>query len=150
VRPTDGGKTHDDPYDLRRFVDAQGGGVYDGAVAELGSGRKAGHWMWFIFPQIAGLGTTAVSQRYALSTLDEARAYLRHALLGPRLLACTHLVLESPTTTADALMGSTIDAMKLRSSMTLFMTAAPEIVAFTRVLERFYEGAADPATLARI
>src|SRR5512140_2640535 len=108
----------DDPFALERFVEAQTG-VYPSVVEELGRGRKAGHWMWFIFPQLAGLGFSAMSQTYGLSGLEEARAYLAHPVLGPRLWECAALVLSAPTRDARAIFGE-IDATKLRSSMTLF------------------------------
>src|SRR5437870_7390477 len=115
----------EDPYNLERFVAAQNdGGTYDRAVGELRRGRKTSHWMWFVFPQIAGLGQSQMSRTYAISSLDEARAYLRHPLLGPRLLECAGIVAASQTPSAEALFGS-IDAVKLRSSMTLFLRADP-------------------------
>ncbi len=137
-----------DPYDLERFVRAQQG-VYDGVVDELRAGRKVGHWIWFIFPQIAGLGHSATSRMYAISSLDEARAYLAHPVLGPRLRECAAIVLATRGRTALEIFGS-IDAMKLRSSMTLFHRAAPEEPVFEHVLERYYDGVADEATEARL
>ena len=131
-------------YDLERFVNAQQG-VYSGALAELRAGRKTGHWMWFVFPQIAGLGRSAMSQRYAIDSLAEARAYLEHPVLGARLRECAAAVLVAPGPTAEEILGG-IDAVKLRSSMTLFHRAAPDEAIFSRVLDRFYGGAADPAT----
>src|SRR5687768_12643603 len=115
----------DDPYNLTRFVTAQDvGGTYQRALEELRRGQKASHWMWFMFPQIAGLGFSHMSRTYAISSLEEARAYLQHPLLGPRLRECAAAVLASGAPTAEALMGG-IDAVKLRSSMTLFLRAAP-------------------------
>src|ERR1700757_3448214 len=109
-----------DPYDLQRFVAAQdSGGTYEQARAELRSGRKRSHWMWFVFPQIAGLGQSPTSRRYAISSLDEARAYLAHPVLGARLLDCARIVGELDDRSAEEIFGA-IDAMKLRSSMTLF------------------------------
>jgi uncharacterized protein (DUF1810 family) len=135
-----------DPYDLQRFVAAQdSGGTYATAVAELGDGRKRSHWMWFVFPQIAGLGRTPTSQRYAISSLHEARAYLDHPVLGPRLREATAIVAGLSGRTAEDVFGG-IDALKLRSSMTLFHRAAPEDPLFARVLDAYYGGSADPAT----
>ena len=114
-----------DPYNLRRFVDAQdAGGTFERAVDELRRGRKTSHWMWFVFPQIAGLGHSAMSRTYAIASLDEARAYLAHPVLGPRLVTCAATVADTRGTTAEAIFGG-IDAIKLRSSMTLFLRAEP-------------------------
>jgi uncharacterized protein (DUF1810 family) len=134
--------------DLDRFVTAQQG-VYTGVLDELRAGRKVGHWIWFIFPQIAGLGHSAMSQLYAISSLDEARAYLAHPVLGMRLRECAAIVLATTGRSALEIFGS-IDAMKLRSSMTLFQRAAPEEPVFGQVLERFYDGRPDDATDARL
>jgi len=134
--------------DLERFVEAQER-VYDGVLAELRSGRKTGHWIWYVFPQIAGLGSSAMSQRYAISSLSEAIAYLAHPVLGTRLRECADIVLDIRDRTAEEIFGS-IDAMKLRSSMTLFHRAAPEEPVFAQVLDRYYGGAADEATDARL
>ena len=131
-------------FDLERFVTAQEG-VYPGVVEELRLGRKVGHWIWFIFPQIAGLGHSSMSQMYAISSLDEARAYLAHPVLGPRLRECAAIVLATGSRSALEIFGS-IDAMKLRSSMTLFHRAAPDEPLFLKVLERFYGGVTDAAT----
>jgi len=130
--------------DLGRFVEAQAA-VYEGALAELRRGRKTGHWMWFIFPQIAGLGRSSMSQHYAVASLEEARAYLEHPVLGPRLRACSEAILAADAGSIDAVLGP-VDAMKLRSSMTLFRRAAPDEQLFTRVLDRWYGGAPDAAT----
>ena len=135
-------------YDLGRFVSAQEG-VYAGVLDELRRGRKVGHWIWFIFPQVAGLGYSAMSQQYAISSLDEARAYLAHPVLGARLRECAAVVLATTGRTALEIFGS-IDAMKLRSSMTLFHRAAPDEPVFAQVLERYYDGKADDATDARL
>jgi uncharacterized protein (DUF1810 family) len=136
----------DDPYDLARFVAAQDElGTYDRALAELRRGQKTGHWMWFVFPQVAGLGMTAMSQRYAISSLGEARTYLRHDVLGPRLRACASVVSETSGRTAEQIFGG-IDALKLRSSMTLFLRADPTEPVFQRVLDAYYDGQPDPAT----
>ncbi len=134
---------HDDPFDLSRFVDAQSG-TYDTALAELRAGRKRSHWMWFIFPQPAGLGFSAMSQRYAIASLTEARAYLAHPVLGPRLLDCTRLVLAADGSIATILGAP--DDMKFHSSMTLFGEASDEPV-FTEALARFFAGTKDRATL---
>ena len=136
------------PPDLDRFVSAQEG-VYAGAIDELRRGRKVGHWIWFIFPQVAGLGYSAMSQRYAISSLDEARAYLAHPVLGPRLRECAEAVLATTGRTALEIFGS-IDAMKLRSSMTLFHRAAPDEPVFAQMLQRFFDNRADDATDARL
>ena len=131
-------------YDLKRFVVAQHG-VYDDVVAELRAGRKTSHWMWFVFPQVAGLGRSGMSQQYAIRSLDEARAYLAHPVLGPRLRECAGLVLATPARSAEDIFGG-IDAVKLRSSMTLFHRADPGEPVFVEVLERFYGGVPDAAT----
>jgi uncharacterized protein (DUF1810 family) len=132
------------PYDLDRFLDAQAH-VYAGALEELRGGRKTGHWIWFIFPQIAGLGHSGMSQRFAISSLDEARAYLAHPILGARLRECAGAVLAATGRSADEILGS-IDATKLRSSMTLFHRAAPDEPMFSNVLDQLYGGVADPMT----
>jgi uncharacterized protein (DUF1810 family) len=132
------------PYDLDRFLTEQRH-VYDGVLEELRRGRKAGHWIWFIFPQIAGLGHSCMSQRFAISSLNEAREYLAHPVLGDRLRECAGIVLETRGRTAEEIFGS-IDAMKLRSCMTLFQRAAPDETTFAQVLDRYYGGAADEAT----
>lgn len=132
---------------LRRFVDAQAGGVYERALAELRAGRKRTHWMWFVFPQIAGLGQSPTSLLYAISSLEEARAYLQHPLLGPRLAECCRALLDLGTHDAGAVLGQ-IDALKLRSSMTLFAAAAPSNPLFTQVLDAYFAGARDARTLA--
>ena len=134
--------------DLDRFVIAQEG-VYDGVLEELRRGRKTGHWIWFVFPQIAGLGHSAMSQNYAISSLDEARAYLAHSVLGARLRECASIVAATTGRSALEIFGS-IDAMKLRSSMTLFLRAAPDEPVFAEVLDRFYDGRPDEATDARL
>ncbi len=137
-------------FDLQRFVDAQDdGGTYHAALVELRAGRKRSHWMWFVFPQLAGLGASPMAQRYAISGLDEARAYLAHPVLGPRLLECAWALTALGGTDAVAVFGST-DAMKLRSSMTLFAAAAPDEPAFTAVLDQYFAGAHDPATTSRL
>ncbi len=131
-------------FDLGRFVDAQAG-VYERVCDELRRGRKSSHWMWFIFPQVAGLGSSAMSQRYAISSLHEARAYLAHPVLGARLRECAGLLLATSEPGAESILGS-IDARKLRSSMTLFLRAGPDEPLFRDVLERFFRGVPDAAT----
>jgi uncharacterized protein (DUF1810 family) len=139
-----------DPYHLERFVTAQdSGGTHQRALAELQAGRKTSHWMWFIFPQVAGLGFSAMAQRYAISGVAEARAYLGHPVLGPRLRACTGAIAATSGSTADRILGP-VDAMKLRSCMTLFAAAAPEERVFGEVLARYFDGEPDEATLARL
>ena len=133
-----------DAFDLERFVAAQDG-AYDRALAELRDGRKTGHWIWFVFPQVAGLGRSEMSRIYAIGSLAEARAYLAHPVLGPRLRECTAALLATQGRSAEEMLGS-IDAVKLRSSMTLFLRAAPEEPSFQAVLERFYAGRPDAAT----
>ena len=136
----------DDPYDLQRFVTAQdAGGIYERALVELRDGHKTGHWMWFVFPQVAGLGQSETSRTYAIASLAEAAAYLHHALLGPRLIECARIVEASRTLSASEIFGP-IDAKKLQSSMTLFMRAAPAEPVFARVLERYFAGVADRNT----
>src|SRR4051794_15123903 len=135
-----------DRFDLGRFVEAQDiGGTYEQAFAELRAGRKRSHWMWFVFPQLAGLGRSATAQRYAIASLEEARAYLAHPVLGERLRECARLMAEMAET-PRAVLGS-MDAMKLRSSMTLFAWAAPEEPVFTEVLDRHWGGELDIATM---
>jgi len=135
-------------YELDRFVTAQER-VYGQVLAELRRGEKTGHWIWFVFPQISGLGHSPMSERYAIQSLDEARAYLAHPVLGPRLHECARLVLDVPGRTAAQILGP-LDAMKLRSCMTVFHRAAPDDLLFTRVLERHYGGVPDAATEARL
>jgi uncharacterized protein (DUF1810 family) len=144
------GMQAEDPYDLGRFVAAQdAGGTYGRAVAELRAGRKATHWMWFVFPQIAGLGYSPVSRAYAISSLDEARAYLAHPVLGPRLTECAAILTGVPGRTAEQVFGE-VDALKLRSSMTLFSRAAPGEPVFRQVLDEYFGGVPDAATEQRI
>ena len=134
--------------DLERFVTEQNRD-YETVLAELRRGRKTSHWIWFIFPQIAGLGRSAMSQHFAIGSLDEARAYLAHPVLGARLRECVGILLAIEGRSADEIFGP-LDAMKVRSSMTLFHRAAPDEPEFKGVLERFYEGIADPATDERL
>ena len=142
----DGGNAPVDPFRLQRFVEAQNtGGTYDRAVAELRRGRKTSHWMWFVFPQLAGLGQSQMSRTYAIASIDEAKAYLEHPLLGPRLVECAQIVAGSRASSAEEIFGG-IDTQKLRSSMTLFARARPEQPAFQAVLDRFFGGQPDQAT----
>ncbi|MGZ4181069.1 MAG: DUF1810 domain-containing protein [Solirubrobacteraceae bacterium] len=135
-----------DPHRLQRFVDAHDdGGAYDTALRELRDGRKRSHWMWFIFPQIAGLGQSPTSRRYAISSLDEALAYIEHPVLGPRLEECARALLERTGASARDIFGG-IDAIKLRSSMTLFHRADPHNPLFSEVLDRYFDGEPDEAT----
>jgi uncharacterized protein (DUF1810 family) len=140
-----------DPYDLQRFLDAQAP-VYPTVCQELAAGRKLTHWMWFVFPQIQGLGHSDMARRYALSSLDEARAYLQHPVLGERLrhvCALSAQVQDQDRTAAD-IFGS-IDAVKFRSSLTLFaQAAAPDPGIFEQCLVRYFGGRPDPLTLARL
>lgn len=137
-----------DSHDLQRFVDAQQS-HYQDALAELRAGYKQSHWMWFIFPQIAGLGRSAMAERYAIASLSEAVAYLQHSLLGRRLEECAQALLQHTGRTARQILGSP-DDLKLRSSMTLFAAADPENALFQQVLDTFYDGKADAETLKRL
>jgi uncharacterized protein (DUF1810 family) len=134
-----------DPFDLRRFVDAQAR-VYDDVLAELRNGAKRSHWIWFVFPQLRGLGRSATAQRYGISSLDEARAYLAHPVLGPRLRECTGLVAAIDGRSVDEIFGWP-DNLKVRSSMTLFAHATDDNSGFRAVLDKFYDGEEDPATV---
>jgi uncharacterized protein (DUF1810 family) len=141
-----------DPYRLGRFVAAQDqGGTYGRAVAELRAGAKVSHWMWFVFPQIAGLGLSAIAQEFAISARDEARAYLAHPVLGPRLRECARIVAGTESRSAERIFGP-VDAMKLRSSMTLFAAVEeePDENVFRTVLAKYYGGVADEATVSRL
>ncbi|THF59754.1 DUF1810 domain-containing protein [Ollibium composti] len=137
-----------DPFDLQRFVDVQSP-VFETVLRELRDGRKASHWMWFVFPQIAGLGASPMAQRYAIGSLDEARGYLGHPVLGQRLKACVVALLDVSGRSAHEIFGSP-DDVKLCSSLTLFATAAPDEPLFARALDRFFDGRKDPATLERL
>jgi uncharacterized protein (DUF1810 family) len=140
----------DDPYRLGRFVAAQdAGGTFQEAIAELRQGRKTSHWMWFVFPQIAGLGHSPTSRLYSISSLAEARAYLAHPVLGPRLAECAEIVCGVEGRNAEQIFGG-IDAQKLRSSATLFALADPATQVFQRVLDQYFDGVPDPATEALI
>jgi uncharacterized protein (DUF1810 family) len=137
-----------DPFDLQRFVDAQAR-AYPEVLEELRAGRKRSHWIWFIFPQIAGLGSSPTAARYAISSLDEARAYLRHELLGPRLHECAQLVNAVQGRSIGEIFGSP-DDLKVRSSMTLFAHATDDNQDFVELLERYYGGEEDPLTVERL
>ena len=140
----------DDPYDLERFVAAQNAGsTHDRAIRELRCGHKTSHWMWFVFPQIAGLGQSSTSRQFAISSLEEATAYLRHIVLGPRLLECAQIVAETKGLSAEQIFGP-VDAPKLRSSMTLFLRASPGESWFRQVLDQYFNGTPDSATDQRI
>jgi uncharacterized protein (DUF1810 family) len=142
--------TMDDPYELQRFVAAQdAGGTYDHATVELRSGRKTSHWMWFIFPQVAGLGYSPASRTYAITSLAEARAYLAHPVLGVRLIECAGILTRVHDRTAEQIFGE-VDALKLRSCATLFMHAAPGEPVFRQVLDQYFDGIPDRATEQRI
>ena len=132
--------------DLQRFVDAQEG-VIDEVRAELRAGRKRSHWMWFVFPQLQGLGTSAMAQHYGIASLDEAHAYLAHPVLGERLRECCALMLAVPARSAHEILGSP-DDLKFRSCLTLFALAAPQEPLFRDGLERFFGGQPDPRTQA--
>jgi uncharacterized protein (DUF1810 family) len=137
-----------DPFNLDRFVTAQAS-CYERVLAELRRGRKSTHWMWFIFPQIAGLGRSPTAQFYALASLAEARAYLNHPALGPRVVECTAAANGAPHGSAYDIFGG-IDEVKFRSSMTLFAVAAPDNPVFQAALDRFFDGQKDPLTLERL
>jgi uncharacterized protein (DUF1810 family) len=134
-----------DPYHLQRFISAQET-TYAVALREIRSGRKRSHWMWFIFPQLAGLGRTDTARHYAIRSLDEARAYLAHPLLGPRLLEITEALLTVQGTSATDLMGQP-DDLKLRSCLTLFASANPQQTVFQRALDAYFGGQPDRTTL---
>jgi uncharacterized protein (DUF1810 family) len=137
-----------DPFNLERFVDAQAS-VYEQVRRELRAGRKESHWMWFVFPQIAGLGQSATSIRFAIASLDEAMAYLAHPVLGPRLRECARLALNVQGGAARDIFGP-VDEMKFHSSMTLFARAAPDGDVFQRCIDKYFAGSPDLATLARL
>jgi uncharacterized protein (DUF1810 family) len=132
------------PYDLQRFVDAQAH-TYEQALSELRDGEKRTHWMWFVFPQIAGLGRSGMAQRFAISGLEEARAYAAHPTLGRRLVECARALTDLDTADPVAVFGP-VDAQKLRSSMTLFAVAVPEEPVFREVLDHWFDGVEDDAT----
>jgi uncharacterized protein (DUF1810 family) len=138
----------DDPHNLHRFVDAQNP-VYDQVCSELRQRCKRGHWMWFIFPQIEGLGHSQLARKFAISSLEEARAYLRHPILGPRLIQCTKLVTDSAGRTIHQIFGYP-DDLKFRSSMTLFAHATPDNQVFEEALQKYFGGQYDHLTLERL
>jgi len=138
----------EDRFDLERFVQAQAG-LYEQVLSELRAGRKRSHWIWFVFPQIAGLGHSPMAQRYAISSLDEARACLEHPVLGARLRECSALVLAVPGKTVHEIFGSP-DDLKVHSSMTLFHRAAPDETVFGQCLQQYFAGEEDPGTVARL
>ncbi|MFK5665787.1 DUF1810 domain-containing protein [Pseudomonas shirazica] len=135
-------------FDLQRFVETQNP-VYDQVMQELQAGRKRSHWMWYVFPQLDGLGHSAMAERYALAGIDEARAYLAHPLLGPRLQACVTALLQHHDKSAREMLGSP-DYLKLRSCLTLFAQAAPGNPLFQLALVQFYDGEPDALTLAML
>lgn len=135
-----------DPFDLERFVSAQADTI-ERVRTELQGGRKQSHWMWFVFPQLAGLGFSPLAQRYAIASLAEARAFLAHPVLGARLLECTELVVAVDGKTAHDIFGAP-DDLKFRSCLTLFAEAAPDAIVFNVALEKYFAGAKDPRTLA--
>jgi uncharacterized protein (DUF1810 family) len=137
-----------DPHDLQRFLEAQAP-AYERALAEIRSGRKRTHWMWYVFPQCAGLGFSSTAQRYAIRTIAEAEAYLRHPVLGPRLVECCEAAVAIDGRSAAAIFGSP-DDLKLRSCATLFAAVSPPGSVFQRVLARFFNGEPDPVTLRLI
>jgi uncharacterized protein (DUF1810 family) len=137
-----------DPFDLNRFVRAQEAD-YVGALAEIRSGRKRSHWMWYVFPQFAGLGLSAMSQRYAINSLAEARAYLAHPILGPRLIEIADAVLNVQGRTAHEIFGSP-DDLKLSSSATLFALVSPADSVFQRIIDKYFDGSRDEQTVALV
>ncbi len=150
LHPAHGYEDEIDPHRLQRFTDAQDSeGAYERALPELRAGRKTSHWMWFVFPQIAGLGHSSMARIYAISALPEAEAYLEHPVLGPRLIESTRVLAELTGRTAREIFGET-DAMKLRSSMTLFARAAPHVPLFGQVLDQYFDGLGDAATEQRL
>lgn len=137
-----------DPFGLQRFVNAQDG-VYGSVIDELLSGRKRSHWIWFVFPQLRGLGRSTTALRYGISSLEEARAYLAHEVLGPRLRECARLIVHIDGRSADDIFGRP-DDLKVRSSMTLFAHATDDNADFRAVLDKFYDGDEDPMTVERL
>lgn len=135
-----------DPYDLNRFTSAQSE-VIDQVLTEIRSGRKETHWMWFVFPQLLGLGSSAMATRFGITSVEEARAYLDHPILGPRLIECTQAVLDLNNLSATEIFGKP-DDIKLRSCATLFAHVSPEGSVFHRIIDKFYKSEPDPATTA--
>jgi len=142
------GAKENDPYNLQRFVDAQNP-VFAQVCSELRAGRKRSHWMWFIFPQIQGLGYSPLAQKFAISSLEEAKAYLEHPILGPRLRECCHLVNLIEGRSIEEIFGYP-DDLKFRSSMTLFTSATSENQIFKAALEKYFNGELDPSTIERL
>jgi uncharacterized protein (DUF1810 family) len=138
----------DDPFHLARFISAQES-TYPRALAELQRGRKESHWMWFIFPQLDGLGSSPMARQYAIKTLEEAQAYLEHEVLGPRLLACCTAILAIEDRSAHAIFGSP-DDLKLKSSMTLFAQLPDAPAEFGNVLQKYFAGQSDEKTVALV
>lgn len=138
----------DDPFNLQRFVEAQTA-VYPQVLDELMHGEKTSHWMWFIFPQVEGLGRSATAQQYAISSAEEAQAYLQHAVLGPRLVECVNALLGLDGCTAEQIFGGT-DTLKLRSSLTLFLAASGGEQVFEDALDKYFDGVPDLRTLTAI
>jgi len=136
------------PYNLQRFVDAQHS-VFDQVITELKQGRKLGHWIWFIFPQLKGLGHSANSEFFGISCPQEAAAYLQHPVLGPRLIECTQLVNAVEGGSAEDIFGE-IDAMKFRSSMTLFAISTPDNQSFIKAIDKYFAGQFDALTITRL
>ena len=140
----------EDPYRLRRFVEAQDqNGQYHEVISELRNGHKSSHWMWYVFPQLKGLGQSWMANEYAIASLAEAQAYLGHPVLGPRLIECAQLLLAIDGKSATDVFGS-LDAIKLRSSMTLFGRADPQQAVFRQVLDRYFQGSEDEETIRRL
>jgi uncharacterized protein (DUF1810 family) len=137
-----------DPYNLEHFIDAQNS-VYERVRAELSAGQKQGHWIWFIFPQLRGLGMSAMSQEFGISSLDEAKAYINHPILGARLRECTQLVLNVQNRSVDEIFGYP-DNLKFKSSMTLFAKSISDNLIFKNTLEKYFGGEGDPSTLERL
>jgi uncharacterized protein (DUF1810 family) len=138
----------DDPYNLQRFVDAQDP-IYDQVRSELKEGHKRNHWMWFVFPQIDGLGHTSLARKFAISSLDEAKAYLEHPIVGPRLIECTKLVIGIERRAIEQIFGYP-DDLKFRSSMTLFSRAAGDNSVFEEALKKYFRGEHDRLTIDRL
>jgi uncharacterized protein (DUF1810 family) len=134
-----------DPFNLKRFVDAQDP-VLQSVRSELQRGSKQGHWIWFFFPQLKGLGSSSTATYYGIASRAEAEAFVKHAVLGPRLLECTQLVTSVEGRSIEAILGG-IDAMKFRSSMTLFRTVSPDQEVFARALQKYFDGEPDPLTV---
>jgi len=137
-----------DPYGLARFIEAQQS-VYPQALAEITAGRKRTHWMWYVFPQVTGLGSSPTSVQYAIRSRDEAKEYLAHPVLGRRLVECAEAVLQVPDRSAHAIFGSP-DDMKLRSSATLFASVSPDGSVFHRIIDEYFDGRQDERTIERL